>query len=80
MDRFYDLLVLTEQIAADLLGSDSARAVKVSLATRDKGVEVLFESEATPAGVTRLTLERLADRHWVETDDSMTITGFSVSS
>lgn len=80
VDRFSDLLVLTEQVAGDLLGAESDSEVVVSLITRDSEVEVVFESGIAPQQVTRLALERLADRHWHQPDGPTIVTGFSFGS
>ncbi len=78
VDRFADLLVLTEQVASDLLASAADRDVEVSLTAEDHRVDVVFQSETAPSEVTRLALGRLADRHWQESEDGAHLTGFSI--
>lgn len=78
VDRFADLLVLTEQVASDLLRHDDT--VTVSLTAFHWGVEVNFETVGMePSELTRLALERLADRHWQRVETQGATTGFAVS-
>ncbi|HEX6946918.1 MAG TPA: hypothetical protein VF246_06175 [Acidimicrobiia bacterium] len=80
VDRFSDLLVLTEQVATDLLGAATDSDVQVSLTSQDHGVEVVFAAGAQPSEVTRLALDRLADRHWQGSRDGRHVTGFAFGS
>ncbi len=76
VDRFADLLVLTEHVASDLLSG--TEPVVVSLAAEDGRVDVTFESLSDrPGEVSRMAIESLADRHWDEQASEGHLTGFS---
>jgi hypothetical protein len=76
LDRFSDLLVLTEQVTVDLLERSTDRDVEVALSAGEEGVQVVVTAQVPPSKVTRLALERMSDRHWVESDDGAHVTGF----
>lgn len=76
VDRFADLLVLTEQLASDLL--TGPEPVVVSLAAEDGRVDITFEAASGELGqVSRMAIESLADRHWEEQASKGLLTGFS---
>lgn len=76
MDRFSDLLVLTEQVASDLLAGDDP--VVVSLTADTDTVEITFATaSAGPGRVSRLAIESLADRHWDEPSADGHLIGYS---
>ena len=79
VDRFSDLMVLTEQVAVDLLGAASDQDVVVSLSADTEGVEVVFESQTAPTEVTKLALTTLADRQWEDQNGGALVTGFSIT-
>lgn len=76
VDRFADLLVLTEQVASDLLAG--SEPVMVSLAAEDGRVDITFESASrAPGEVSRMAVTSLADRHWEQETSGGHLTGFS---
>lgn len=76
VDRFSDLLLLTEQVASDFLAGEGP--VVVALTAESGAVEVTFESFADrPGELSRFAIESLADRHWSEPTPTGQITGYA---
>jgi hypothetical protein len=79
VDRFSEILMVTERLAGDYLQLKGDGAITISMQVDENTVEIEFEAEAgRPSNLTLLALERLADRNWQEQREAGVATGFAV--
>jgi hypothetical protein len=82
MDRFSDLLVLTDLVTSEMIDRRGATRVEVNLSVADGGLKMTFEAIGAaegPAPISDLALSALAEEHWHSVTESGVLTGFTLS-
>lgn len=81
LDRFQDLLVLATQVTSDMIERPGVGNLEVKVTVNDSRLEMVIASndgDSSPAPVSDLALEGLADEHWYESTETGSSVGFAM--
>lgn len=82
MDRFHDLLVLTDLVITGLLGRQGATGVRVTLSVTDRVLTMTCEAHGAVDSadpVSDFALSVLTEDHWHSITDDGVATGFRLN-
>ena len=81
LDRFQDLLVLTDRVVSEMLELPGATTVRVSFSIAGDALEMIVEAtgaDEAPSQISELALSVLADEHWHTITENGVTAGFSL--